>query len=162
MTDFFSTLRQTGIDRFGISISYDGDTVSVSVLPRSNAKDKALQSLKPLTLRGNVTEVDEKFFHILQKPLEQTKSLFRNTDAFEEALKETEQKTQQAKKKKESTVKKTTELKKVLKEKGFNPMRDHKKAIDLANEILKIDSNHKEAQKVIKDMKAYESPQLFS
>lgn len=161
MTDFFSTLRQTGIEQFGISISFNEDRVSVSVLPKSSAKDKALQSLKPLTLRGNVTEVDEKFFQILQKPLEQTKALFRNTVAFEKTLAETEQKTQQAKKKKESTSKKATELKQLLKEKDFNPMSDHKKATDLANEILKIDPSHQEAQKVIKDMKAYESPKLF-
>lgn len=161
MTDFFSTLRQTGIEQFGISISFNEDMVSVSVLPKSSAEDKALQSLKPLTLRGNVTEVDEKFFQILQNPLEQTKTLLRNTVAFEKTLAETEQKTQQAKKKKESTAKKATELKQLLKEKDFNPMSDHKKATDLANEILKIDPNHKEAQKVIKDMKAYESPKLF-
>ena len=161
MTDFFSTLRQTGIEQYGISVSFDGDSVSVSVLPKSSAKDKALQSIKPLTLRGNVTEVDEKFFQVLQKPLEQTKALFRNTVAFEKALAETEQKTQQAKKKKESTTKKVTELKQLLKEKDFNPMSDHKKATDIANEILKIDPNHTEAQKVIKDMKAYESPKLF-
>ena len=161
MTDFFSTLRQTGIEQYGISVSFDGDSVSVSVLPKSSAKDKALQSIKPLTLRGNVTEVDEKFFQVLQKPLEQTKALFRNTVAFEKALAETEQKTQPAKKKKESTTKKVTELKQLLKEKDFNPMSDHKKATDIANEILKIDPNHKEAQKVIKDMKAYESPKLF-
>lgn len=161
MTDFFSTLRQTGIEQYGMSILFNGDTVSVSVLPKSSAKDKALQSLKPLTLRGNIAEVDEKFFQILQKPLEQTKALFRNTVAFEQSLMETEQKTQQAKKKKESASKKATELKQLLKEKGFNPLQDHKKATYIANEILKIDPNHKEAQKVIKDMKAYESPQLF-
>ncbi len=63
--------------------------------------------------------------------------------------------------KKESTTKKATELKQILKEKNFNPMQDHKKATDIANEILKVDPDHKDAQKVIKDMKAYESPQLF-
>lgn len=161
MSNFFSTLRQTGIDQFGISISYYEDSVKVSILPKSSAKDKALQSIRPLNLRGEVGEMDEKFFQIIQEPLKRTKALFRNTVAFEQALKETEQKTQQAKKKKESTSKKATELKQLLKEKGFNPMKDHKKATDLANEILKIDPNHKEAQKVVKDMKAYESPKLF-
>ncbi len=162
MSDFFTTLKQTGIEQYGISILFDDDTVSVSILPKSCAKDKALQSLRPLTLRGKVGEVDEKFFQILQKPLEQTKVLFRNTVAFEEALKETEQKTQQSKKKKESVSKKATELKQLLKEKGFNPMQDHKKATDLANTILKIDPEHKEAKKVIEDMKAYDTPQLFN
>lgn len=161
MSNFFSALQQTGIEQYGISILFDDDTVSVSILPKSSAKDKALQTLKPLTLRGNVGEVDEKFFQILQKPLKQTKTLFSNTVAFEQTLKETEQKTQQAKTKKESTTKKATELKQLLKEKDFNPMQDYKKATDIANEILKIDPNLKEAQKVIIDMKAYESPQLF-
>lgn len=161
MSNFFSTLHQTGIEHYGISISFDGDAVSVSVLPKSSAKDKALQSLKPLTLRGTIKEVDDKFFEILQKPLDRTNTLFRNTVAFEQALKETEQKTQQAKKKKESTSKKATELKQLLKEKDFNPMIDHKKATVIANEILKIDPNHSEAKKVVKDMEAYESPKLF-
>jgi len=162
MSNFFSTLRQTGIEQYGISISFDGDVVSVSVLPKSSAKDKALQSLKPLTLRGTISEVDDHFFQILQKPLEQTNALFRNTVAFERTLAETEQKTQQAKKRKESTSKKATELKKLLKDKNFNPMQDHQKATDLANDILKLDANHKEALKVQKDMKVYDNPQLFA
>ncbi|SNZ01438.1 PRTRC system protein E [Flagellimonas pacifica] len=161
MNQFFSTLKQTGIHQYAISVLFDNDTVSVSLLPKSNADDLALKSLKPFTLRGTVTEVDERFFEILRKPLERTKALFENTTAFEKTLKETEQKTQQAKKKKESTAKKASELKQLLKEKGFNPMTDHKKATDLANEILKIDPNHSEAQKTVKDMKAYESPKLF-
>lgn len=161
MNNFFSTLQQTGIEQYGMSILFDGATVSVSILPKSSAKDKALQTLKPLTLRGTIQEVDEKFFQVLQKPLEQTNALFRNTLAFEQALKETEQKTQQAKKKKESVSKKATELKQLLKEKDFNPMENHKKATDLAKTILKIDPNHKEAQKVVKDMEVYESPNLF-
>ena len=154
MSNFFSTLKQMGIEQYGISILFDDETVSVSVLPKTNAKDKALQTLKPLTLRGTIEEVDEKFFQILQKPLEQTNSLFRNTLAFEQALKETEKKTQPAKKKKESTTKKATELKQLLNDKSFNPMQDHQKATDLANQILKLDANHKEALKVQKDMKA--------
>lgn len=162
MNNFFSTLNQMGIEQYGISILFDDDTVSVSVLPKSSAKDKALQSIKPLTLRGTVAEVDEKFFQILQKPLEKTKALFRNTVSFENALEQTEQMTQQAKKKKESASKKATELKQLLKENGFNPMQDHKKAIDLAKAILKIDPEHKEAKKVIDDMKAYDNPQLFN
>jgi len=161
MSNFFSALKETGIEQYGISILFDGDTVSISVLPKSSANDKALKLIKPLTIRGIVSEVDEKFFQILQKPLEQTNALFRNTKAFEEALKETEKNTQQAKRKKESVSKKATELKKLMKEKGFNPMTDHKKATDLADEILKIDPKHKEALKVKKDMKAYESPKLF-
>ena len=162
MNNFFTTLQQTGIEQYGISILFDGDTVSVSVLPKSSAKDRAFQSLKPLTIRGNVAEVDEQFFPIIQKPLEQTNTLFRNTLAFEKTLAESEQKTQQAKKRKESTAKKATELKQLLKGKDFNPMADHKKATDLANDILKLDPNHKDAQKVIKEMKVYEEPKLFS
>lgn len=69
MSQFFSSLQQTGIAQYGISILFDNDTVSVSLLPKSNAKDKALQSLKPITVRGTVQEVDERFFEILQKPL---------------------------------------------------------------------------------------------
>ncbi len=161
MNNFFSVLKDTGIEQYGMSILFDGDTVSISVLPKSSANDKALKFIKPLTIRGVVSEVDEKFFEILQKPLEQTKTLFRNTKAFEEALKETEQKTQQAKKKTETASKKASDLKKLMKEKGFNPMTDHKKATDLADEVLKIDPKHKEALKVKNDMKAYESPKLF-
>ncbi len=162
MSSFFSNLKQMGIEGYGISILFDDDTVSVSVLPKTRAKDKALQTLKPLTLRGTITEVDEQFFQILQRPLERTNTLFKNTVAFEKSLRETEEKTQLAKKQKETASKKVSALRKLLKEKGFNPMQDHKKATDIANEILKSDPDHKEAQKVIKEMKAYDNPQLFN
>lgn len=161
MNNFFSTLKQTGISQYGMSIQFEGDTVTVSVLPRSSAKDKALQSLKPITIRGHIGEVDENFFQILQKPLERTDALFRNTLAFERTLEETEQKTQQAKMKKESAIKIAASLKQLQKEKDFNPMVDHKRATDLADAVLKVDPHHKGALKVMNDMKAYESPNLF-
>lgn len=161
MTDFFSTLHKTGILQCSLGISFDGDTISVSLLPKSQTKDKALQSLKPITISGSVSEVDNSFFEIVNTPLEKAQTLIHNTLLFEKNLKESESKTQAAKKKKESARKKSEDLKKLVKANDFNPMTDHEKANQLAKEVLSIDPQNKEALKVVADMKRYENPSLF-
>ena len=40
-------------------------------------------------------------------------------------------------------------------------MKDYKKALDMANEILALDPKHKEADKIRNQMSQYEEPQLF-
>lgn len=161
MNHFFESLKNTGIKQCALSITYDNEMVSVSILPKINAKDKSLKSIKPLDLFASVKEMDEKFFEVIKKPMEQTMTVFDSVKAFEESLKVSESKTESAKKQKESIVKKNTVLQKLLKEPSFNPLTDHKKAIELAKEILTLDTEHKDAKKVIDQMAQYESPKLF-
>lgn len=162
MTDFFATLKKTGIAQCALSITFHDDMINLSLLPKSNAKDKALQSIKPITINGTVTEVDSQFFEIVSTPLEKAQTLIHNTALFEKNLKESESKTQAAKKKKESARKKSDDLKKLMKASDFNPMTDHEKASQLATEVLAIDPENKEALKVVADMKQYANPSLFS
>lgn len=161
MNHFFESLKNTGIKQFGLSITYDNEMVSVSILPKTNTKDKGLKSIKPLDLFASVKEMDAKFFEAIQKPMERTMTIFDSVKAYEESLKTSEGKTESAKKQKESIVKKNTALQKLLKEPSFNPLTDHKKAMDLAKEILALNAEHKEANKVIAQMAQYESPKLF-
>ncbi len=63
MNQFFSSLEKTGIRQLGLSITYTDGEVSVSVLPKSHADDKGLKSLRPLSLRANVEEMDRIWWH---------------------------------------------------------------------------------------------------
>ena len=63
--------------------------------------------------------------------------------------------------KQESVGKKNTALQSLIKDKDFNPMKDHERAIKAAKEVLAIDPDHKEAKKVLEQMSQYESPNLF-
>jgi len=161
MTNFFSTLQQTGIGQCALSISFDGETISLSLLPKTNATDKAFDTLKPITLKGTIEELDKHFFEIVQRPMEQAQGIIANTESFERNLKETQSKTAHAKQKKESVKKKSDELKALLKATDFNPMTDHEKATSLAETILTTQPDNKEALKVLADMKPYQQPALF-
>lgn len=161
MSQFFSSLEKTGIRQLGLSITYTDGEVSVSVLPKSHADDKGLKSLRPLSLQASVEEMDSKFFEAVQSPLERTKTMFDSVEAYEASLKASEGRTAKAKKQKESIGKKSTALQNLIKEKDFNPMKDHEKAIKAAKEILALNPDHKEAKKVLEQMSQYESPNLF-
>lgn len=161
MNNFFASLKQTGLLQFGMSVTYENDMVSVSILPKTISKDKGLKSLKPLSLRATVDEMDNMFFEAILEPLEQTKEVFSNVESYEASLKSSENKTEGAKKQKEKTSKKWTALQALIKEKDYNPMKDYKKALDMANEILALDPKHKEADKIRNQMSQYEEPQLF-
>jgi PRTRC genetic system protein E len=161
MSHFFSSLEKTGIRQMGLSITFSDREVSVSVLPKSHADDKGLKSLRPLSLRASIEEMDSKFFEAVQRPLERTKTMFDSVEAYEASLKASEGRTAKAKKQKESVGKKTTVLQNLIKEKDFNPMKDHERVIKAAKEILVIDPENKEAKKVLERMSQYESPNLF-
>ncbi len=133
----------------------------MAVLTKGHAADKGLKSLRPLGLRASVEEMDSKFFEAIQSPLERTKTMFDSVEAYEASLKVSEGRTAKTKKQKESVGKKATALQNLIKEKDFNPMKDHERAIKAAKEILALDPDHKEAKKVLEQMSQYESPNLF-
>jgi PRTRC genetic system protein E len=161
MNQFFSSLEKTGIRQLGLSITFADGRVSVSILPRAQADDNGLKTLRPLSLSASVEEMDDKFFEAVQRPLEWTKTIFDGVEAYEASLKASEGKTTMAKKEKESIGKKYATLQNLIKEKDFNPMIGHEKAIKMAKEVLALDPDHKEAKKIMDQMAQYESPNLF-
>ena len=161
MNQFFTSLKKTGIRQLGLSISYDNDKVSVSILPKSGAKDKGLDNLKPLNLCASVEEMDNRFFEVIAAPLAQTKGVFDNVESYEASLKASAEKTEVAKKKKESISKRFKALQNLMNGKDFNALKDHEKAMGMAKEILAQSPEHKEAKKIVQQMEQYESPNLF-
>jgi len=161
MNNFFASLQKTGLLQFGMSVTFENEMVSVSILPKTISKDKGLKSLKPLNLSAAVEEMDNMFFEVIQKPLAQTKEVFSNVESYEVSLKTSENKTEGAKKQKDTIAKKNSALQTLIKSKDFNALKDFEKAIKIAKEILDLNPEHKEALKVIEQMSQYESPKLF-
>ena len=161
MCDFFSSLKKVGISQIGLSVTYDKNLVSVSVLPKSESNDKSLKKLKALTISLPVNEMDERFFQIINEPLERTKIGFNNVEAYEKSLQEKLSKTESGKKQKESVSKDIKALQEFVGKNNFNPLKDHKTAIEMAEKILGVNPNQKDAKKVIKDMTPYKEPSLF-
>lgn len=161
MNAFFKTLSETGVGQFTISVSFDTTDCAVSLLPKSTLGDDALKKLPPFTLKGSIDEVDAVFFEKLKNPMEATKTLLDNSKAYLADLKKTEEKTKWAKDNKERKKKATEALKQLVKGKDFNPINDHKKAVELANKVLELDEKDFLAKKTLDDMKAYEQPSFF-
>ena len=161
MCEFFSSLKKMGISQIGLSLTYDKDLVSVSILPKSDSNEKTLKKLRALTISLPVSEMDERFFEIINEPLEKTKVGFNNVEAYEKSLQEKLNKTESCKKQKESVAKDVKSLQDFVGKNNFNPLKEHKTAIEMAEKILAVNPNQKDAKKVIKDMTPYTEPSLF-
>ena len=161
MCEFFSSLKKMGISQIGLSLTYDKDLVSVSILPKSDSNEKTLKKLRALTISLPVSEMDERFFEIINEPLEKTKVGFNNVEAYEKSLQEKLNKTESGKKQKESVAKDVKSLQDFVGKNNFNPLKEHKTAIEMAEKILAVNPNQKDAKKVIKDMTPYTEPSLF-
>ena len=161
MNQFFASLKETGIQQLGMSITFENEMVSVSILP--NSKENKLKSMKPLVLSASIEEMDEKFFETIQKPLEKTRKAFDNVESYQASLKAKASvvKTESAKKPKDSISKKYTELQTFIKGKNFNALKDHEKTTQMAKGILALNPEHKEAQKIVEQMAQYKSQNLF-
>ena len=161
MCEFFSSLKKMGISQIGLSLTYDKDLVSVSILPKSDSNEKTLKKLRALTISLPVSEMDERFFEIINEPLEKTKVGFNNVEAYEKSLQEKLNKTESCKKQKESVAKDVKSLQDFVGKNNFNPLKEHKTAIEMAEKILAVNPNQKDAKKVIKDMTPYTEPSIF-
>jgi len=161
MCEFFTSLEKMGISQIGLSVTYDKNLVSVSILPKSESNEKSLKKLKALTISLPVSEMDERFFEIINEPLEKTKVGFSNVQAYEKSLQEKLSKTESGKKQKEGITKDIKALQDFIGKNSFNPLKDHKTAIEMAEKILAVNPTQKDAKKVIKDMTPYTEPSLF-
>lgn len=161
MEKFFKSLSETGIGQFTISVSYDGNDCAVSLLPKMDKGDDALKRLPPFTLKGGIGEIDAVFLERIKTPMEVTKTLLDNANAYLDDLRKAEERTKWAKDNKEQKKKAVDDLKSFIKGKGFNPLSDHKKAVELANKVIGLDKDNAMAKKTLADMKTYEQPSFF-
>lgn len=159
--NFFKQLQTLGITSLSLSITFNDGTVSVSILPKSDSKDKAVSKIKALTLTDTPENLDKGFFDTIQSPMEETARIFNNIRNFEEQTKQAEQQSAYQKAQKEKVQKLLTKLKDIQKAEDFNPLESNKKVIALANDILELNPKNKEAEKAIEAMKEYEKPTLF-
>lgn len=160
---FFTQLAELRLAQvtLGFSFSADNDLITVSVLPKVNAKDEALKKVKPLTLTGTAEELDKEFFQHIQTPIESVSELYSNVKAFEQSVSKAKSSTEFAKKQKEKVKKELDKMQTYLKGKDFNPLKDYAEAIKLAKKVLDVDPKNKEALKTMETMTKYDKPTLF-
>lgn len=99
-TPFFSSiasLQLSGSLRLAIQSQATGEMIVSVLLTDEQAKDKALNMIPPLVLRGSAAELDEGFFPSITVPMQQTSALITNTTAYEEALNKAQKETRQEK-----------------------------------------------------------------
>jgi len=132
-----------------IVIAKNGVGLSVSVLPQSNCKDKAFNTLKPIILNGTAEELDAEFHKIIQRPLERVSGVLSNVASFEESTDKAASETKAAKEIQEK-VKKDKEKaeKKVEKAKEYLESKDFDKAMFTINEALNLSSKLASAGKL--------------
>lgn len=88
-TNFFSqiaTLGATGTLRVNIQPQKEGNFIVSVLLSNETVKDKAVQLIPPLVLKGSAAELDNGFFEAIQSPIQQTSTLIANMGAYETAM----------------------------------------------------------------------------
>ena len=141
--NFFQQISTLGVESLEIKIVNKNNTLSISVLPKSNSK--TMETLKPIVITGVPEELDKEFFNIVSSPIEKTVSLISNIEEYEKSLEavkaEKEEKKKVEAKKKEAT-KTEKSIDKVVekpKEKPAPPS-PYKKYEDAILEIVSVEN----------------------
>ena len=146
--NFFQQISTLGVESLEIKIVNKKNTLSVSILPKSNSK--TMETLKPIVITGAPEELDKEFFNIVSSPVEKTASLISNIEEYEKSLEavkaEKEEKKKEEKKKAESKKKETAKTEKSTdkvvekpKEKPAPPS-PYKKYEDAILEIVSVEN----------------------
>ena len=144
--NFFQQISTLGVESLEIKIVNKKNTLSVSILPKSNSK--TMETLKPIVITGAPEELDKEFFNIVSSPIEKTVSLISNIEEYEKSLEDVkavkaekeEKKKAESKKKETAKAEKSTD--KVVekpKEKPAPPS-PYKKYEDAILEIVSVEN----------------------
>lgn len=158
MSTFFKELKATGITNFNLEVKFeDDDKVVIILLPKTTAKDAAMQNIKPLVLRGPIQDVDREFFNSINTPLQEVAALFTNVVSFEESKQKAEADSVVKKSKKDAEKKqeeeKKSKLEKAFKQleaitssEGYDAKKEKAKVLKALDNIFLIDADNKKAQ----------------
>ena len=144
--NFFQQISTLGVESLEIKIVNKQNTLSVSILPKSNSK--TMETLKPIVITGVPEELDKEFFNIVSSPIEKTVSLISNIEEYEKSLEavETVKAEKEEKKKVEAKKKEATKTEKSIdkvvekpKEKPAPPS-PYKKYEDAILEIVSVEN----------------------
>lgn len=144
--NFFQQISTLEVESLEIKIVNKQNTLSVSILPKSNSK--TMETLKPIVITGAPEELDKEFFNIVSSPIEKTVSLISNIEEYEKSLEDVkavkaekeEKKKAESKKKETAKAEKSTD--KVVekpKEKPAPPS-PYKKYEDAILEIVSVEN----------------------
>ncbi len=154
-TNFFKELNSlilTG-ETVNITIRKNSDIeLVVSVQPLSKVKDDGAKIIQPILFTGNVSEFDEQFFTLLQKPLESSTTLLRNIQQHEKSVEKAKEESGLAKAEKEKNKKiRDKSLKELEKAQKYFDSKDYDKCKFVCNEILKEDPKFSKASQLVKE-----------
>lgn len=144
--NFFQQISTLGVESLEIKIVNKKNTLSVSILPKSNSK--TIETLKPIVITGVPEELDKEFFNIVSSPIEKTVSLISNIEEYEKSLEavKAEKEEKEEKKKVEAKKKEATKTEKSIdkvvekpKEKPAPPS-PYKKYEDAILEIVSVEN----------------------
>ena len=141
--NFFQQISTLGVESLEIKIVNKNNTLSISVLPKSNSK--TMETLKPIVISGAPEELDKEFFNIVSSPVQKTASIISNVEEYEKSLKAIEAKKEEKKKveaKKKEATKTEKSIDKVVekpKEKPAPPS-PYKKYEDAILEIVSVEN----------------------
>jgi PRTRC genetic system protein E len=127
-----------------MTIKKDDDKLTVSLLPKSVAKDEALSKISPIVMVGTAEEFDTAFFANITASVNKFTEFSAESITFEKSVEEAKEKSLMAKSKKEENKKKKEKVDKIIAEaKKFVEDKDGDKVRDCINKIAGLDPKNK-------------------
>ena len=158
--NFFQQISTLGVESLEIKIVNKKNTLSVSILPKSNSK--TIETLKPIVITGVPEELDKEFFNIVSSPIEKTVSLISNIEEYEKSL-EAVKAEKEEKKKVEATKTEKEEKKKVeaKKKEATKTEKSIDKVVEKPKEKLAPPSPYKKYEDAILEIVSVENFKIF-
>lgn len=168
---FFQKLDEFDFTNLEIKIVKKNGKFTLSLLPKSEAKDVAIKNIIPLAITGTPAELDENFFEVVSKPLEKSLGIISNIEDYEKASEKAEaEKKEIADKKKQEdeekkkfseTIKKLEDaIEEIVSAEDFDITKSKEKLQDAVNKVLVMDKSNKLANKWDAKIKEV-APSLF-
>jgi len=111
-TNFFQSITAMNLPghwKLSIHVDSAGNLTVSALFHTENMGDKAAKAVPPMLLKGTAQELDEGFFEAIEKPAQQTASLFHNMDEYLKALETAKAASRMEQDKKQKTAKVKTD-----------------------------------------------------
>lgn len=161
--EFFTRLHSLNVDSIHVVIKQDKTgKMTVSLCSISSINDSAINSIPPISLTNTPDKLDEDFFEIITKPIQEQQVLITNLKTYHERLENAKENNAQEQEKKAKLKKYIERIKTIESEPNFDVKIAKDRLLEVITKIEAVDSQNKFAkEKKAEIIKKCSMQQLF-
>lgn len=140
--NFFQRLEQTNCKTIHLTVVFNQDNATLSIIPKSSVNDDSISELKPIILNAKTAEfTNDNIFKIIEEPFKTLATDFSNLKQYNAQKQEADNKSKIQKDLKDKYTKSKIELEKYTKQGKDEFPKNDKKIKTLIKEIKEYKPN---------------------